>query len=401
MLAILQAFLALALSMLSLSTIATVAVELVNRVLHFRGNDLRRMLQSFYETELQELVNSQLGLTDPDKIAEQRDAVVKTLISNPLVPAPGRWRSSWMKDLTKLSTADMIKLLPKTAVGRALAARSAEEVDALLDNAIVRYEQYGDAASDFFRRRSQVASIIAGIVIAFMLNVDALLMLQTYAADPAARQAVLAHTESIIATWEQVNDGEEPSPRRDAPAGGDVAQTKDGQQGAPGGGGDDAGGDGNGASQLQPGEEELKQMRALVDDLRTYVGVPLGYHESLPPRSFLRPSQRTSSTTAGQPPGASLLQFGYWFIRVLASGLLIGLGGPFWFNAVKTLMSLVGERALGTPGNPSQPAATPAPGGATAAANANAELKASFNKLQQAEQILGSPSPPQPPSAGE
>ncbi len=424
---LLQAFLALALTMLSLSTMATVGVEIVNRVLHLRGKDLKRMLTIFYETELQQLVTTHFRLDSLDKIDAMREDVIARLTSNPLVPDPSQWRWSWLRDLTNLSTAEMVKRLPKTAVGQALAARTASDVDFLLDNTIAKYDQYGKAASDLFKRRSQVISIAAGIVVAFMLNVDALFTLQTYVQDPIARQTVIAHAETIISNWEQVNDrttqrtaGEHtpqpasannrtqptPLPEDAHPADDSSHPASANTQPTPGIAPDDEAPaaspqDGSPPAATPPGasadlqniKSDLAQIQGLAKELQDYVGVPLGYHPSLPPLSLLRPvdnggNPQTAggdqvSTTPGRWRRASDLLI--WFLRVLGSGLLIGLGGPFWFNIVQSLMHLIS-------GKTQPPAAAAATQAATAGdgtpADPNAELKHTFASLQKAAQLL-------------
>jgi hypothetical protein len=392
---ILQAFLALALSMLSLSTMATVGVEIVNRVLHFRGNDLRRMLKLFYEGELQPIVDTHFELTIAEDIDAKRDEIIAELISNPLVLDPTGWQWSWLRDLTSLSTMDMIKRLPKTAVGQALAERSAAEVDTLLDNAIAKYDQYGKACSDLFGRRSQFISICAGIVVAFSLNVDALFMLQTYVQDPATRQAVISKAESITATWEQVNAGitkQETLDNKQPPGASVPAESPTSNQ-----------------SDLKQVNANLDQIRKIATDLQDDVGVPLGYRESLPPMTILRPAAKAGSTPvaidgqASKPQPESdrwqiAMKVLFWILRVLGSGLLIGLGGPFWFNIVQSLMSMINGGAVAATAKPAKPQA--AATSAATTADPNADLKNSFNSMQKAEQILAGPRTSTQPDSG-
>ncbi len=60
---LLEAFLALALTMLSLAMVATLVVEFFHRLARTRAKDLKGMLEELYDSELKERVQEELHET--------------------------------------------------------------------------------------------------------------------------------------------------------------------------------------------------------------------------------------------------------------------------------------------------------------------------------------------------
>jgi len=429
---------------------ATVGVEVVNRLMRFRAKDLRQMLAEFYYKELSRLTQ------DTSSVAENE--FVEKLIHNPFARNRTLWLEDWFRDRTMLSPIGLITKLPRTDAGKALLALSEDEIDIVLDSILAKYEEYGKAATDLFKRRSQFISLIAGVAVAFMLNVDALYMFDVYLRDSDTRQAVIANAESISRTWESVRDGLSSTP----PATGDTATPavktgaslppatatgnasplvdvpgdpvppaaspppgKVGEAPQPNSAGgspnSDVPGDpppasaatdssaankknatiplNDGPKDLAEVKGELKLIKTLIEENVNRNGAPLGYDRFVPPASILWPpsldesqdiaagdnqdaSQSTSSkgksTYAGWRNVGGLM---LWALRVLVSGLLIGLGGPFWFNIVQSLMFMVG-------GSPKPAKDEPAATGPATALPPTTEIKAIFKSIKKTEAIL-------------
>ena len=202
---LIEAFLALALSMLALSMAATLIIDFIHRQLGTRASKLKEMLEEYYDSELKAVVETKLRNT-AGNVCENKDEFVKKLLTNPIAE-----KSSFLlkrlKKQVNLPTEEFLKKLANTDVGKAIKEKSEAEIDEMVDSLSLMYEQFGTAASDAFKRRAQLWSFVAGIVVAFALNVNAVLMLKGYMDDPVVRDRVLAQAQELEERFQQMPKG--------------------------------------------------------------------------------------------------------------------------------------------------------------------------------------------------
>ena len=307
---LLEAFLALALTMLSLAMIATLAVEFVHRLVRTRAKNLRTMLEEFYDSELSHFVESEVRKGSKD--LEDKSEFIRKLLTNPLVSKAEQSGliMSGLKDLTSLSSVDLFKRLAYTNLGKRIKARAEVDIDEAVDSLSRSYEAFEVAATDLFKRKAQLVSLVAGVVVAFGLNVNALSLFETYMKDPQARAKAVAQADVVLGVFERQTEN--------------IAEFKD--------------------------EKELmaqvKSIRHGINELDN-VGITIGY-----------PPDRIPANWHKNPTRAWYLEAMRWALGVLGTGLLIGLGGPFWFNVVRKLTDVLQVVRGGSPTTAAAPAAT-------------------------------------------
>ena len=141
----LQIALALAVSMLIFSTLATMVVEIIYKVCRLRRLGLKVMLKRFYNKEVKQRMQAMLD-RDGAGIEEMTDFYKKV--------------TSMIAGSHTLSTIEFIRRLGETEIGKLIAKRAESEVDDLIDDITERYEDYGRRASSFFRTYSQIGTAI-------------------------------------------------------------------------------------------------------------------------------------------------------------------------------------------------------------------------------------------------
>jgi len=355
---LLEAFLALALTMLSLAMIATLIVEVVNRAAGIRAKGLKMMLDAFYDRELQSLVDSELK----DAVKWGKTELIDHLASNPLVK--GKAVTSFFKrnmaGLESLSTEDLLKRLTHTEIGDHIKAKSEQEIDAFVESISRTYEACGKAASELFRQNARIISFYTGIVVAVGLNVNALMVFQMYLDDPHLRAQAVAEADTIVKRFEK-NIGEIDAGTAAATAGAAANEDNHSPTDPP---------DPQQIEQIKKQSAQLKeQIASMKDEIKELdsLGVKIGWHPEKPPVTFWK-----SSMPAGSSGGSrwqtlgrmlSTWTFWEWLLGVVGTGLLIGLGGPFWYDVVYKLSDLIQvAKGGGTPANVPQPgAAAPIP----------------------------------------
>jgi hypothetical protein len=191
-------------------------------------------------------------------------------------------------------------------------------IEWVLKDVAQKFDAFGAEASEYFESRARLLSVIVGFVLAFAVNVNAFALFETFMKRPDVTQAVIARGESVTKSYDDLQK------RVDAlNASAETAPTEEAR------------------ASVQKAADEAA---AAVDSLRT-AGVPIGWNA----QSVAEFRRSTALSLIG----------------LLLGGLLIGLGGPFWYKAVQ---SLTGVRAFtrrdkGTtePGTVTPTVTTPAP----------------------------------------
>lgn len=277
----LQIALALAASMLIFSTFASMFLEIIWKVTRIRQWGLRKMLEAFFESEVKQKILIMLA----------RDG------------ATGEDKSDFIEKLTSmtggsptLSTIEFIRRLAGMEIGKRLAKRAESEVDALIDYISKRYEEYGRWSSQIFRRYSQIGTVIVSVLVALCLNINAVTIFRAYQNNEQLTQKIASQAVQAMAAYQA-----QAELRRAA------TQT-----------------DGDESTQIDSDVENLKasvsEFRKSIDEAKK-LGLPIGWTDD----RFFNPLDI-------QKTGWFL-----WILSTVCTGLLIGLGGPFWFDLVKRL----------------------------------------------------------------
>jgi hypothetical protein len=196
------------------------------------------------------------------------------------------------------------------------AATAGEQgVEWMLKDVAQKFEAFGREASEYFEARARLLSVLTGFVLAFAINVDALVMFDTFMRRPDITQAVIAQGKEVTAKYDTL---EQNVARLGATAA--VAE------GAPA----------NQRALVESVRAAAGEADAALKDLQT-MGVPIGW------------------------TAASWNTLRAWDLRkifgLLLGGLLIGLGAPFWYS---TVQALTGVRRMARGDRETAPAAATA-----------------------------------------
>ena len=275
---------------------------------------------------------------------------------------------NWLspKDLSSLSTIGFARRLADTQVGRMIADEVDAHADILLNDLAQRYEEIGSAASQFFRRRAQLFSMLIGLAVAFVFNVDSINLLRTLVVDETVRLNVISQLEGSLdelpaapQNGSEVH-GEGPTGPASRSSAGQAAADEESTTAQ------SKLGRGEGKESFERAAMEVRGLQALglpigrnffpwclpitepsgadankndgksaqatanasasaaVDSARQYVDSRCYAYAS--PKTERGLDERLSDTT-------NLV----WFASVLVAGILIGLGAPFWFDIARNL----------------------------------------------------------------
>jgi hypothetical protein len=249
------------------------------------------------------------------------------------------------------------------------------EIDAVLQDVAQKFEAFATEASVFFERRARSLSVVVAVAVAFVLHVDAIDLFKTFLRDPSVAEAVIARKDDFTKSFEASKTDAEMrlSHPPAAPSGTELLKFQQAVKDA------------------EALKKEYKDAVAKLNGAQTQLtdlGVPIGWNEEREKAAVVYPIWRKKVCRApGKPPrdvkdvkeckadetaGTRNVLF---FPRnpgvilgLLFGGLLIGLGGPFWYDAVKSLTSIRdvarGTQSAPAPTTPASAAAPAAPAGA-------------------------------------
>jgi hypothetical protein len=290
---------------------------------------------------------------------------LKSLWADPRNSLVHFWKNSvrlWNgRDLAAMTSAEFMERLGSMDVGQAIAsanaaatnaardagATAADAVDVVLKDVAQKFEALGKEASVYFEGRARLLSVVVAMALAFLAHVDAVDLFRTYLRDPNARAKVIEQSQAVTAQHKAAADAARALTEVDPKA------------------------------TLTP-EEVKKQIESLKNDWKEAIananatvkqyadlGVPLGWDDERIKRAKMSywvwtckdPNPKDPKKKEGEGfeslwknCGKNHWQEVGWFFKLptaprvwfylFLGGLLVGLGAPFWYNAVVGLTNI-------------------------------------------------------------
>ncbi len=365
---LLDAAIAFALTLAALATVVTVLMEIVLRCVLMRKKNLVQTMRLLNE----ELPKGSLGLDEKErwefftKVVENpaqglSERIPKQLgedTSAAAALASLDWRRLRRGVYDKVSTEHVLRRLAELPRVQQLSAQAAGKVKREFYRLASKYEEFGSAVSASFKRRSQFWSIMFGVGLAIVANVDGIRLFEAFQAKSGLAQTVIARQDQFRTAYDQTdNRRREIADQEKAVSEARSALVEAREKFAA-----DSLEVAAARGTLEAQEEERaaltdpEELRRLAGDAQQQVanlialGVPIG--NAYFPHCRLFGDDDLSTTCAGPvwPSGtdsavwAKRFRFlGYillWLVPVALTGMLIGLGAPFWFDVAKRLANV-------------------------------------------------------------
>lgn len=325
----LETGLAFAVTMMIFSSIVSVIIETGHRMLRTREKGLQMIMKALYKDVLWPRLSNQLT----DKNASFEDFIKRLTWTRFLpdekkasgllafiykIPIIGKFTSIHRivnaRELKSLTTLEFIERLPETEAGRGLIAeaqkRGKKYLEIFLKDLASKYEDFGESATDYFSRRSRLVSVIVSICLAFALNINAIYLVKTFLENKEIRQTMVEQGNEVAKKLEEQGKAIEGFMK--------------------------IGGEGDRAN-LEKIKENMQEINNTVKTMSS-AGIPIGWDTAIWKKPVWQENKREKSDGLRYARYAWLLFL--WAGSVLLTGLLIGLGGPFWFNTFRKLSAL-------------------------------------------------------------
>jgi hypothetical protein len=348
MLNILQSILAFAATMLVLATLVTLIIEIVARIFRRRYRIFTHLLRQLFKNELQPIIESRIKARlgeDPDKVAIELEAQLGVFLdeirNSPLEPVedknPLTWFGGWLRWFgadrsKKLTTEEFVRRFARSKIGREVYEQTAGRVDNLIDSLCLRYKELSDAMSEYIKNSSSILSMAIGIIIALTINIEAYRLFNFYIQNPDVAEKVAdnaaAYADAYIDAQQRLNVALAALDRQEAA---DTESTAEARQ------------------ELEAIKNRLETVPGYVSALKAE-GIPIGldYFPFCRYRKAIKkdgedaypckdPESRYRIVVAKDSDKGLWPDYLLWIIKVIITGVLIGLGGPFWYDAVRGL----------------------------------------------------------------
>ncbi|MEL7054797.1 MAG: hypothetical protein AAGL09_00575 [Pseudomonadota bacterium] len=170
------------------STVVTVLVEGLQKVLALRSAGMNEMLRAFYDQTLASLqpgdtpdaekASLEAGKKPSNAAKDFADSITRRTPSESLKfwyirnwPLIGHVFASRRQ---KLTTLQFIESLAETKEGAALSRHQPGQLREALTTAAYQYERLGETQSEYFQSRAKLLSVIVGLIVAVFINFDAI-----------------------------------------------------------------------------------------------------------------------------------------------------------------------------------------------------------------------------------
>lgn len=317
--ALLDAALAFALTLAALATVATIIMEIIIRFLGLKARG-----QVLFVLKMFDHLSKTMEIPEFGK-KSKRWKYVKTILENPFFSGKmiestlrrsfiGSRANAVYKDI---SLEHFLRRVLEVPGAQDALEKNKGDLKKTLSELSAKYDEYSSAIATQFKDRTKLWSLVVGFVVAVLLNVDGLRLYQDYAKNPTVANAAIQELEKKPSSSSTAAPDASPPGSKAKPEDADV----------------------NAAA------EELKKKLKWIAKLSLPIGneyFPYCVSEA----GDTTPNQVDPLCDKHKLSGISWKSIGYvfttgdywaWFAKVLITGMLIGLGAPFWYDVARRI----------------------------------------------------------------
>ncbi len=324
---LLDSVLAFTLIMGALAGVVTLLMEMIHRLLNFRARGMAVLFDHFYS----DVLANRLGVEDENRVKEIKDEILKNRSRHMMVSAEkwlhrwltGWWLPRWLSDkiiiaLTscdKIDTDDMLLRISRLKEFKAFSIKAGERLESSLEELEEKYDEYSLAMTEYFRRRAQLMSLLVGVLLAFSVNIDGVKLFDELLKNSDMRASYISQQESLEKSFAETQKRIETFEK----TGKDLSNKE----------------------QIEALNQNMTLIQNQLSDFNTS-SLPIGW-EDFPEKGDPFPVRDEEAGIISSYLGWFVDCLGWaweqkvWVFKVLITGLLIGLGAPFWFEVAQKL----------------------------------------------------------------
>ena len=362
---LLDASLAFALTLAAFATVVTIIMEAYLRIVRMKKKNLVEVIKK---------LNDELGQGPLNLSPEERLNFFSKVVENPFnginLGDTIDWSSKKNKETIlsdfiskfdktknlkgnykKVTLEFVLRCLAESETVKTASLEASDRLKTELNRIARKYEDLGSSVSARFKEHAQMYSIAIGVILALTANIDGLRIFDAYRTDPKLALAVIEKQESLIEKNQEIQAAMKSL--------NELYLREDEKKGAI----DTAESGKKSADEINRLKAELQQIPDKISEspeitaiqksiqeaknqvvgLRN-IGVPIGWDYYPNCKDIISENEEKDckgfwacilTTFISDFPG-----FMAWVLRVFVTGILIGLGAPFWFDVAKRLSQI-------------------------------------------------------------
>lgn len=279
----LEVALALAISMLLFSTLVSMVLEMIYRARRYRRKVLEAMLASFYRQTLVERWGKALPNVTKAMSGDGFSQHVLALSGN----------------RHYVSVTTLVERLADSPLGDTMATYPRLQLGWMLQDIIDRYQVFGHNTSNAFKVNSRRWTVGLSVLAALIFNINAVVLVDTYQRNSVLADSAMSGVAQVLNQASLQTEGVEAANHN---AEGSIFN-------------------------------QANTLHDMVQQVST-LGLPIGWSE------YSMETFRSDLAMLSNPAVSASVTFFLWLLSTVLTGLLIGLGGPFWFDLLKQLAGL-------------------------------------------------------------
>ena len=327
----LEVLLALAISMLLFSTVVSTLIEAIARLLRLRGGLLRSMLRTLFEDEVEKKLlgkesiaqlNMQVHkqLDTPYRVLRKIIGLFRNTDNNSLSVQFADQFMDTLGSRTSLNANEFLRKLGDSDVGEAIHKKYQQNINLVIGELAVKFEEFGQEATSIYKKYTGLLNTMVAIAFAIVLNVNVVsLALEFY------KNATL--TNQMIVSFERMENDI-------ANAAKAISKTDPAEDGEVT------------LEQIQENIQSIKELGLPIESINN-IGFPLEYknptYVEIKAKALGKTPEEYLEFKNNKPDqdidGETRFDF-LWMIGNIITGILIGLGAPFWFDIIKRISAI-------------------------------------------------------------
>lgn len=313
----LTALLAFATTMLMYAIVVSMLVEMIHRIWRLRAKGMQLMLENLYSRVILPKLAKPAG-AGKDLLTSQQFAAL--IMENRATTEKGSSHSGWVSRFLRwfvdwATVTDIpVEVFTQKLADNRLVGAADTLTDEVVKDISQKYEAFGKEVSMYFESRARLFSVCVAFVVAWMFYVHPYKLAVAYLKSPEVAEAVASKAADVNAQYavliEKLNAAA-------GKQGNDAATTADFKAAIS-----------DLDKKLDDAKEQTRQLQA--------EGVPLGWADNskLPSCATILGVADCSEVAFGTRWTLPSIANAFW---LLVGGLLVGLGAPFWAQAVSSL----------------------------------------------------------------
>lgn len=302
---ILDAILAFALTMFVVATVVSQIVTIIQNFFKLRSAEFQKMISEFFDKELVPEIIHRLSITKKSVKSEMVKTIEKLDKSHIFI-------ENELASLVDLSTEELKVRIKRSEFGKAVHAELGDLYTETLDRLGLRYEAVCKKFTESFRSHSRRWTTGVAFVLALAVNIDSIHVMDSYIKNQNIRQNVTGQADFFMEEYNSLISSIESNSAKNS-------ITKE---------------------DLKNGFQKTREKTAILANS----GFPVGWN-SFPYSYFSR--NAISDFNSKNNPGGWIM----WIFGIILTGMLAGLGAPFWYDTVAGMSQIVRNiKAPGTGG---------------------------------------------------